>query len=119
MTYKHQNQNETADTILKHVAFQLDLTPETMTARNRKRPLVEARMIYCLICQDHAPVSIIVSVIGEVMKRDHVTALYNLREGRSLAKMNRAFATKYERVLESYKTNVLLQFEHYNYIPQY
>jgi len=119
MKYKHQNQEETAATILNHVAIHLGLTIARMTERNRKRPLVEARMIYCLICQDHAPVSIIVSIIGEVMKRDHVTALYNIKEGRSLAKVNRAFATKYANTLESYKTNVLLQFEHYNYIPQY
>lgn len=119
MKYRHQNQQDTTITILNHVAYYIGLTTEEMIAKNRARHLVEARMIYCMICNDHAPISINVATIGEVMKRDHATTLYNVKTGKELLRVNKKFASKYERVLESYKSNVLLQFEHYNHIPQY
>lgn len=119
MTYRNQNQQDTAETILKHVSYSLKFTPTELKAKKRLRPLVEGRMIYCLICMDHASASIIVAIIGEVMDRDHATVLYNVRVGRSLLTVNKTFAEKFHRVLEAYKTNVLHQFEHYNNIPQY
>jgi chromosomal replication initiator protein len=70
----------------------------------RKRELVEARQIFCHILREHTDMSL--DSIGQLIKRDHATVLYSLKNVSNLIETDKEFRNKYAYVHDAVTHNI-------------
>jgi hypothetical protein len=63
--------------ILKIVSDKTKISIESITGRNRKREIVEARQFYCKYARGHTKHSL--QQIGNIINKDHATVLHGIR----------------------------------------
>lgn len=71
-----------------------------LSARDRKRKVVDARTVYIHIAYRKTKKSL--SAIGEYINRDHSTVLYHVGKFKDLMKTDRDFKRKFEEFMRLY-----------------
>lgn len=83
--------------IFRAIKSALDIDTDLLTSKSRKRDIVEARQIfmYLMIKRTHKSLE----KIGNVVNRDHSTAIHARKVVENLVETDKEFASKYYTVL--------------------
>lgn len=80
-----------------------------INVKSRRRNLVDARKMYFLLCRQFTKCSL--SVMGKSLKRDHATALYNIRSCKDLILTDKDFEFHYKILYNKVRNIGLLGYD--------
>jgi chromosomal replication initiator protein len=85
--------------IIQAVEKALGYSREQLSSRNRKRPLVEARQIFCYLMRKHTKLSL--EEISSYILRDHATVIHSCKVAGNLITYDTTFGIKYRSVVRA------------------
>ena len=82
-----------------------------ISVKSRRRNLVEARHIYCLIVRKYTDYSL--AIIGKEINRDHATVLHSIRRAKEFLQYDQDFKVKFNNLENKFKALTVNNFDKY------
>jgi len=87
----------TQDSIIKAVCSNFKITPKDMVVKTRKREVVEARQVACVLIRKHSRLSY--AKIGNLLGGlDHATMLYAMKKVDNLLETDKDFIKLFNKI---------------------
>lgn len=83
-----------------------DLKKELIISEVRKKPYTDVRYMIFVVCRELFRYQISLSLIGEVVKKNHATVLHGYNKGLDYSKFDKRFAHDLDKLKEAVKLNM-------------